>query len=91
MVVGTTCGSSAGSRSTGRPARGGRAGGWNKRRAGIVHGPERTATTHPDMLGSDQLDEVVKEKDRMFIRGLLELLKAEDLAIVRQARQGSAT
>jgi hypothetical protein len=43
------------------------------------------------MLGWDQLDEVVEEKDRMFIRGLPELLKAEDLAIVRQARQGSAT
>jgi hypothetical protein len=56
----------------------------NKRRNGIVHGPQRSATTHPDMLPWATLDEAVKEKDRLFIRRLPELLAAEDLAIVRR-------
>jgi hypothetical protein len=63
----------------------------NKRRAGIVHGAERTATTHPDMLAWDTLDEGVKEKDRMFVRGLPALLEAEDLAIVRRAGGGGSS
>jgi hypothetical protein len=58
----------------------------NKEGANIVHGPERTATTHPDLLPWDRLGEDVKEKDRMFIRGLPALLEAEDLAILRRAR-----
>lgn len=56
-----------------------------KHRAGVGYGPERTATTHPDMLDWDELGEDVKDKDRMFIRKLPALLAADDLAIVRLA------
>jgi hypothetical protein len=54
-------------------------------RAGLVYGPERIATTHPDMLAWNQLAESVKDKDRTFVRALPALLATEDLAIVRQA------
>jgi RyR domain/TrkA-N domain len=57
----------------------------NKLDAGFVHGPERKGKMHPDLLPWDQLDERVKEKDRMFVHRLSELLAREDLAIVRQA------
>lgn len=55
-----------------------------KRRAGVRYGPDRTDTTHPDMIGwNDGLTDEAKEKDRMFMRGLPALLAAEGLAIVR--------
>jgi hypothetical protein len=55
-----------------------------RRQAGITYGDERTARTHPDMLDWDAgLSENVKEKDRMFVRGLPAFLEAEGLAIVR--------
>jgi hypothetical protein len=58
----------------------------DKTRTGIVHGPQRSETTHPDVLPWTELDEGVKEKDRSFVRRLPALLAAEDLAIVRRAR-----
>jgi Trk K+ transport system NAD-binding subunit len=55
-----------------------------RRQAGVTYGEERTARTHPDMIDWDAgLDEDVKEKDRMFVRGLPAFLAAEGLAIVR--------
>jgi hypothetical protein len=55
-----------------------------RRRAGVTYGEERTDRTHPDMVDWDaELSEAVKEKDRMFVRGLPAFLEAEGLAIVR--------
>jgi Trk K+ transport system NAD-binding subunit len=55
-----------------------------RRRAGVTYGEERTARTHPDMIDWDAgLRDDVKEKDRMFVRGLPAFLAAEGLAIVR--------
>ena len=59
----------------------------NKLRAGITHGPERTAQAHPDMLGWDELDEGVKDKDRAFIRGCRIYWRRRTWRIVRQAGQ----
>ena len=59
----------------------------DKQRDGIVYGPKRTSSTHPDMLewSDPRLTEATKDKDRMFVRNLPDLLAAEDLAIVRRA------
>jgi hypothetical protein len=58
-----------------------------RREAGVTHGEQRTARTHPDMRDWDAgLTEDAKEKDRMFVRGLPALLEAEGLAIVRLPR-----
>jgi hypothetical protein len=49
---------------------------WNgtrstRRQFGVTYGPERSATTHPDMLDRGTgLDDAAKEKDRMFARHL---------------------
>jgi hypothetical protein len=55
-----------------------------RRQAGVTYGAERTARTHPDMIDWDAgLSEDVKDKDRLFVRGLPAFLAAEGLAIVR--------
>lgn len=55
-----------------------------RKRAGVTYGAERTARTHPDMVDWDAgLSEEVKDKDRLFVRGLPAFLAAEGLAIVR--------
>ena len=53
------------------------------RKQACSYGKERTARTHPHMRLGRGVSEHAKEKDRMFVRGLLTLLEAEGLAIVR--------
>ena len=57
----------------------------SKRKDKVGYGPERTRTTHPDMLPWQELKPEVQEKNRTFVRDLPRTLAAEDLAIVRRA------
>lgn len=50
---------------------------------GLVHGPERSDRTHPDLVPWEQLTEDAREKDRIFMRELPLILAREGYAIVR--------
>ena len=54
-----------------------------RKQAGVPTARNRTARTHPGMRLGRGVSEHAKEKDRMFVQGLLTLLEAEGLAIVR--------
>lgn len=51
-------------------------------RSGVTLGPERTATEHPDLIPWRELSEPAREKDRVFMRRIPDLLLAEGLEIV---------
>lgn len=51
-------------------------------RSGYTLGPNRTATQHPDLVAWEDLSEAAREKDRMFVRRIPELLLAEGLETV---------
>jgi voltage-gated potassium channel Kch len=44
---------------------------------GIRYGPERTDTEHPDLVPWNELSEIAREKDRVFVRRIPEMLRAE--------------
>ncbi len=54
-------------------------------RSGLRYGPDRTPTTHPDMVTWRELTEEGREKDRVFIRALPRLLAQEGFVVVRVA------
>lgn len=57
---------------------------WEEKRGkGIVYGPERSDRTHPDMVPWAELSEEAREKDRIFIRRLPDILAREGYVIVK--------